>query len=155
MTEREVLLDAIFVSRMHCCGAGQSAAAFRIFRLEQMAFASARTQYFAAGRNFETFGHGLLRFNPFWASHKFNPISSKRARNIRRPDGGSKGYFQQNRLLNGSPRTAAIKLHPPPDVDGYGAICLRSCWRANRFPSFWVSPKAWQKGCPTPWSHNR
>jgi hypothetical protein len=57
--------------------AGQTAAAFRVLRLQQMAFASARTQYFAAGRNFETFGGGLLRFNPFWASHKSNPISKK------------------------------------------------------------------------------
>jgi hypothetical protein len=77
MAEREALLDAIHVRRMDCCGAGQAAAAFRIFGLEQMAFASARAQYFAAGRNFETFGGGLLRFNPFWASHKSNPISKK------------------------------------------------------------------------------
>jgi hypothetical protein len=75
VTEREVLLNAIYVGRVDGCGAGQAAAAFRIFRLEQMAFAGSRAQYLAAGRNFETFCHGLLRFNPFGASHKFNPIS--------------------------------------------------------------------------------
>jgi hypothetical protein len=77
MAEREALLDAILVRWMDQCRACQTAAAFRVLGLEQMPFACARTQYFAACRNFETFGGGLLRFNPFWASHKSNPLSKK------------------------------------------------------------------------------
>jgi len=77
VAERQALLDAILVRRVHQGRAGQAAAAFRVLRLEQVSFPRARTQYFAAGRNFETFGGGLLRFNPFWASHNSNPLSKK------------------------------------------------------------------------------
>jgi hypothetical protein len=69
MAERQALLDAILVRRMHRGRARQTAPALRILRLQQMPFACSRTQYFAAGRNLETFGSGLLCFNPFWASH--------------------------------------------------------------------------------------
>jgi len=60
---------------MDGCGSRESSTPLRIFSLEQMAFAGARTQYFASGGNLKAFRNGLLCFNPFWASHKFNPIS--------------------------------------------------------------------------------
>ena len=69
MAERQALLNAILVRRMHRGRARQTAPALRILRLQQMPFARSRTQYFAAGGDLETFRGGLLRFNPFWASH--------------------------------------------------------------------------------------
>jgi hypothetical protein len=54
---------------MHRGRPGQTTPAFRILGLQQVPFARSRTQYFAARRDFETFGGGLLRFDPFWASH--------------------------------------------------------------------------------------
>ena len=77
MTEGEGLFDAIFVGRMDGGGAGQRAAAFRIFGLQQMAFAGAGAQDFAGCRNFETLGSGFFRFNAFGTSH--NRILKKSA----------------------------------------------------------------------------
>lgn len=70
MAEREILFDAILVRRMNCGCTGQPASAFRIFRLQQMAFAGAWAQHFAGGGNLKTFGHGFLRFDAFGTSHK-------------------------------------------------------------------------------------
>ena len=81
MAEREVLRDAIHVRGMHGGGAAQVAATLRAFGLGQVAFPGAGAQDFSAGGDFESLGHGLLRFNTFWTSHK-SEFLSKRARNI-------------------------------------------------------------------------
>jgi hypothetical protein len=94
MTEWQVLLDAILVRGMHTRRAPQSTAALSVFRLQQMPFACARAQHFAARRNFETLRYGLLCLNAFWTSHKL--LSSKRARNIRTQDTRSKGYLRES-----------------------------------------------------------
>jgi hypothetical protein len=80
--ERQILRDAIHVGRMHSGCATEIATALGVFSLRQMAFARAGAQNFSAGGDFESFGHGLLRFNAFGTSHKFSFFYSKRARNI-------------------------------------------------------------------------
>jgi hypothetical protein len=79
VAEREVLLDAVNVGRMHRGGAAQIAAALRAFGLGQVAFARARAHYFAAGRDLESFGHGLFGLNAFWTSHKSMFFQKERA----------------------------------------------------------------------------
>ena len=92
MAERKVLRNAIHVRGMHGGGAAQTAAALGAFVLRQMAFTGACAQDFSAGGDFESLGHGLLRFNTFGTSHK-SEFLSKRARNI-----GS-GSKQSKRLI--------------------------------------------------------
>jgi hypothetical protein len=92
MAEREILGDAIHVRGMHGGGAPEIAAALGVFGLRQMAFPSAGTQDFSAGSDFESLGHGLLRFNTFWTSHK-SEFLSKRARNIESAVGQCKCLF--------------------------------------------------------------
>jgi hypothetical protein len=82
VAEREILGDAIDVGFMDRGRSAQIAAALGAFGLRQMAFAGACAHDFSAGRNFEPLGHGLLRFNTFGTSHKFNKLYFKRARNI-------------------------------------------------------------------------
>jgi hypothetical protein len=79
VTEREVLLDAIHVGLVNEVCAAQAAAAFRTFGLAEVAPASATAQDFAAGGNFEPFGHRFLRFDTFGASHKFSFLAKERA----------------------------------------------------------------------------
>jgi hypothetical protein len=81
MTERHVLQDAIRIGRVHHLRRAQRAAAFRIFALQQMAFARTHAQHFAPSSDFETFAHGLPRLDTFGASHKWFFLI-KRARNI-------------------------------------------------------------------------
>ena len=81
MAERQVLRDAIHVRGMDRGRATEIAAALGVFGLRQMAFTGACTQDFSAGGDFKSLGHGLLRFNTFWTSHK-SEFLSKRARNI-------------------------------------------------------------------------
>ena len=81
VAERQVLRDAIHVRGMHGGGATETAPALGAFVLRQMAFTGACAQDFSAGGDFESLGHGLLRFNTFWTSHK-SEFLSKRARNI-------------------------------------------------------------------------
>ncbi len=70
MAERQVLEDLILISFMHKGCARQFATAFCVFRLQQMAFASAGTQNFSSCSDLETLGHCLSRLNTFWSSHK-------------------------------------------------------------------------------------
>ncbi len=72
MAEREILLDAIFISRMHRGRSRQTAAALGILGLQQMPFAGAGTQNFASGRNLEAFGRGFLSLNAFGTSHNYS-----------------------------------------------------------------------------------
>jgi hypothetical protein len=92
-SEREILLDAIFVRFMHGGRAAEIAAALGVFGLRQMAFACAGAQNFSAGRNLKPLGHGLLSFNTFGTSHKSIFFYSKRARNIRTSEGMRKALF--------------------------------------------------------------
>ena len=70
MAKWETLLDPIFVGGMDGRCAGQTAATFRVFGLEQMPFARARAQNFASGGDFEPLGHGFLGLDAFGTSHK-------------------------------------------------------------------------------------
>jgi len=67
--KRQILLDAIGIGFVNDLGGAEGAAALRAFAREQVAFASARPENLARGRNFKTFGHRLLRLNSFWSSH--------------------------------------------------------------------------------------
>src|SRR5882757_5943968 len=71
VAERQVLGDAIRVRVVHDSGLAESAAAFGVFALGQMAQTRATAQDFAGAGDFEPFGHGLLRFDAFGTSHKF------------------------------------------------------------------------------------
>jgi hypothetical protein len=55
--EREILLNAILVCRMNPGSSCQRAAAFRIFGLQQVPFASPRSQDFSAGSDFKPLGN--------------------------------------------------------------------------------------------------
>jgi len=113
VTEREVLLDAIYVGRVDGCGAGQPAAAFRIFRLEQMAFASSRTIYLAAAVILKRLATDFFVLNPFGASHnsiqfleksaQYNGCRTLEARGIFRR------FNQERTSLNRS-----VSVHPLP-----------------------------------------
>jgi hypothetical protein len=70
MAERQTLGDAIGIGRIHAGQTPQRTAAFGGFGLRQVAPAGARTQDLSAGRNLETFGHGLFGFDAFGTSHK-------------------------------------------------------------------------------------
>ena len=70
MTEGKALLDPIYVGVMNSSGAGQAAAPFSIFGLEQMALARAGAQHLSAGSDLEPLGSGFLCFDAFWTSHK-------------------------------------------------------------------------------------
>lgn len=69
MTPRQILLNAVFVRGMHGGTPTQTAASLGAFGLHQMAPARALAQHLAAGRDFETLGRRLFRFNAFWTSH--------------------------------------------------------------------------------------
>jgi hypothetical protein len=70
MAERQALRDAILIGRVHHAHAAQIAAALRALGLAQVPSTGARAQHFAASRNLEPLGRGLLRLNAFWTSHK-------------------------------------------------------------------------------------
>jgi hypothetical protein len=80
VAERQTLLDAIFVRRVNAGQTAQVAAALGIFRLRQMAAASAGTQDFSGRRDFESLGRGLLGFDAFGTSH--NQLSFEKERAI-------------------------------------------------------------------------
>jgi hypothetical protein len=83
VAEREILRDAIDVGFVDRGRPAQIATALGAFGLRQMAFAGACAHDFSAGRNFEPLGHGLLRFNTFGTSHKFNQLSFKKSAQYR------------------------------------------------------------------------
>ena len=70
MAEGQALFDAVQVSRMDSCRAGEAAAALGVLGLEQVPLAGTRAQDFTAGGNLETLGGGLFGFDAFRASHK-------------------------------------------------------------------------------------
>jgi hypothetical protein len=70
VAERQVLGDAIHVGRIHAGQAAQGTPAFGPHALGQVPPAGAGAQHFSAGRNLETFGHGLLGLDAFGSSHK-------------------------------------------------------------------------------------
>jgi hypothetical protein len=69
MTERQVLLDAIFVCFIDEHRAAQPAAALGLFALEQVPFAGVGPHDFASAGDFKPFCHRLLRFDAFRTSH--------------------------------------------------------------------------------------
>jgi hypothetical protein len=81
--ERQILLDAILVGLMDSGAATQAAAPFGIFGLHQMAAARAQTQYFATGCDLKALGCRFSRFDAFWTSHNFLPLSSKKSAQYR------------------------------------------------------------------------
>ena len=70
MAEGQILRNAIDVGGSEERCLSQRAAAFGIFALKQMAFASAVEQDLAGSSYLEPFGHCLPGFNAFGASHK-------------------------------------------------------------------------------------
>ena len=93
MTERHALLDAIYIRGMHAGCTSQRPAALRVFGLQQMAFAGARTQDFAAGRDLEPLGRGLFCLNAFWTSHKSIKFSYEKSAQYRAQRGAKQGVF--------------------------------------------------------------
>ena len=91
--EHQVLLNAILVGRVDCGRAAEIPSALGILGLAQVPPAGAGAHDFPAGRNLEPLGHGLLRSNTFWASHKSYNFLSKRARNIGIGVARIKSYF--------------------------------------------------------------
>jgi hypothetical protein len=79
MAERQVLQDAISIRRINHGAFAETAAVFGILALQQVAFAGVATQDFAGARDLEPLGHGLLCFDAFGTSHKFNSIAKGRA----------------------------------------------------------------------------
>jgi hypothetical protein len=73
--ERQVLFDAINVRGIHDRGLAETAEAFRVFGLGQMAATRVGTQDFASAGDLEPFGHGFLGFDAFRTTHKFNSIA--------------------------------------------------------------------------------
>src|ERR1035438_2616023 len=93
MAERQALRDAILIGRIHDTRAAQVAPALGVLGLAQVPPAGAGAQHFAASRDLEPLGRGLLRFDAFWTSHKSIHFLSKRARNIGRSGQRIKRYF--------------------------------------------------------------
>ena len=56
---------------IHDRALAETAAALGVFALQQMALAGVAAHDFTGAGDFESFGHGLLRFDAFGTSHKF------------------------------------------------------------------------------------
>jgi hypothetical protein len=88
VVERQILDNAIFVRGMHHSGFAEAAQTMRVLGLGQMAAPGAMAQDLAGGGDFEPLGDGLLRFDAFRTSHKFNskgralyaPIATKQGK---------------------------------------------------------------------------
>ena len=80
--EHQVLLNTILVGRVDRGRAAETPSALGILGLAQVPPAGARAHNFPAGGYLEPLGHGLLRSDTFWTSHKSYNFLSKRARNI-------------------------------------------------------------------------
>ena len=80
--EHQVLFNAILVGRVDRSHAAEAPSAFSILGLAQVPPASARAHDLPAGGNLKPLGHGLLRSDTFWTSHKSYNFLSKRAHNI-------------------------------------------------------------------------
>jgi hypothetical protein len=85
VVKRQVLGDAVGVGHVHAGQAAKGTAAFGIFGLRQMAPTGAGAQDFSAGRNLETFGHGLFGFDAFGTSHKILKSLSQKSANYTLP----------------------------------------------------------------------
>jgi hypothetical protein len=79
VAERQILQDAVGIGCIHNPSLAETAAAFGVFALQQVAAPGVRAHDFSGARDFKTFGHGLLRFDAFGSSHKFNSIAKERA----------------------------------------------------------------------------
>jgi hypothetical protein len=70
VAERQVLCDAVGISRVNDHRAAEMAVALGVFALRQVPVAGVMAQNFARAGYFEPLGHGLLRFDAFRSSHK-------------------------------------------------------------------------------------
>jgi hypothetical protein len=86
VAERQALGDAISVGGINDRALAETAAALGIFALQQMAFAGVTAHDFTGAGDFESLGHGLLRFDAFGTSHKFI-ISIAKGRALYAADG--------------------------------------------------------------------
>src|SRR5579872_1211650 len=93
MAERQILQNAVGISRIHLFRGAEIAAALRGLSGQQMASAGARAHDFAAARDLEPFGNRFLRLDTFGASHKLIRFLYKRARNIGCAGRRIKRYF--------------------------------------------------------------
>src|SRR5258705_13083018 len=66
----QILLNPVYVGGVDGSRPPQGAAALWIFGLEQVAFASAGAQHFAAGGDLKPLGHRFLCLDAFLTSHK-------------------------------------------------------------------------------------
>jgi hypothetical protein len=78
VAERHALRDAVGIGRINDHSTAETAAAFGILGLGQVAFAGVAAQDLSASRNLETLGSGLFGFNAFGTSHK-SALSKKSA----------------------------------------------------------------------------
>jgi hypothetical protein len=72
------LRDTIGVRCVNHSALAETAAAFGVFTLGQMAKTGATAQNFAGAGDLEPLGHGFLRFDAFGSSHKFISIAKER-----------------------------------------------------------------------------
>src|SRR5712692_7216141 len=93
VAERKALRDAVSVGRIHQFASPEPAAAARPLGLQQVALAGMAAHDLAIGRDLEPFGHRLLGFNAFRASHKCVAFSLKRTRNIERTPARRKDFL--------------------------------------------------------------
>jgi hypothetical protein len=84
VTERQILRDAVSISRINDHSTAETAAALGTLGLRQVASARAGAQDFAASRYLEAFGHGLSGLDAFGTSHKSKFFNRKRGRTLRR-----------------------------------------------------------------------
>ena len=68
---RQVLRDAVGIRMVNDRALAEPAAALGVFALQQMALAGVAAHDFTGASDFESLGHGLLRFDAFGTSHKF------------------------------------------------------------------------------------
>ncbi len=93
MAERQALLDAVLIRGIHGGAAPQPSAAFRSFRLAQVAPTGASAQNFPASRNLESLGRGLIGLDAFWTSHTNESLSSKKSAQYRSGPGENQAIF--------------------------------------------------------------
>jgi len=78
VAERQILQDAVGVRRINDGALAEAATVLGVLALQQVAFTGVAAQDFARAGDLEPLGHGLLRFDTFGSSHKFNSIAKER-----------------------------------------------------------------------------
>jgi hypothetical protein len=78
MAEGQALRDAVDIRLVHHGDLAETAEAFGVFGLSQMAATGAMAQDLAGGGDLKPLGCGFVRFDAFGTSHKFNSIAKER-----------------------------------------------------------------------------